>query len=91
MITHFLRYGKFQEIPWSILGFRLRKEEGTKDCVKLRIRGALEGQGAKIKVKFSPVFCNGNYSMRVRQSGLTGQQTNLNDTRRHILYKLSSR
>ena len=40
----------FQHIPWSILGFRLQKSKDAKDCVEVRVEGAIKSPGADIKV-----------------------------------------
>ena len=40
----------FQDIPWSILGFRLKKGKDTKDCVEVIVEGTVESNGADIKV-----------------------------------------
>jgi hypothetical protein len=45
-----LRYGLFHDIPWSILGFRLKKGVDKKDCLEVRVEGIVKSRGADIKV-----------------------------------------
>src|ERR1700730_16502494 len=40
----------FQDIPWSILGFRLKKSKDAKDCVEVKVDGTVKSRGADIKV-----------------------------------------
>ena len=41
----------FQDIPWSILGFRLKKGKDAKDCIEVMVEGTFEeSNGADIKV-----------------------------------------
>lgn len=44
----------FQDIPWSILGFRLKKGKDAKDCVEVMVEGTVESNGADIKGIWPP-------------------------------------
>jgi len=44
-----VQYGVFLNIPWSILGFRLKKGEDAKHCVEVTVEGTVKSQGVDIK------------------------------------------
>ena len=59
MISYIIRYGKFQGIVWSILGFSLKKDKDIKDmkCVELWVCGKLNTPDVgSIKVKFTSLL-----------------------------------
>jgi hypothetical protein len=50
VVPYILRYGLFQDIPWSILGFRVKKGKDAKGCVKVTVEGMVKSRGVDIKV-----------------------------------------
>ncbi|KAF8230391.1 hypothetical protein L208DRAFT_1400610 [Tricholoma matsutake] len=54
MVQIQIEYGVFQDIPWSILGFRLKKGEDAKGCAEVRVEGVVKSRDVDIKGIWPP-------------------------------------
>jgi len=45
-----VQYDVFQNIPWSILGFCLKKGEDAKHCVEVTVEGTVKSQGVEYTI-----------------------------------------
>jgi len=53
-----VQYGVFLNIPWSILGFCLKKGKDAKCCVEVRVEGTVNSRGVDIKGIWPPRKAN---------------------------------
>jgi len=71
-----VQYDVFQNIPWSILGFCLKKGEDAKHCVEVTLEGTVKSQGVESTIDIKGIWpCRKTNDLSIFETKLTsGQQ-----------------